>query len=261
MEPYADRGSTSPASGPLVSASLRGIAWLLARHARDLAAIVVVVGSFHLLVSGRLPADLGAKGLGILLLLVGLTLFVQGLSTSLFPLAEELTETIARDGRVPLVLGFAFCVGFASTAAEPALVSFTSQAAPLLAPDRGPAETARLADALRYGAAGGVGLSLVVSCLRIVLGWPAAGFVLGGYGVALALALVTPAPVAGIAFDAGVAATSAINIPLLAAIGVGFSTVLRARDPLLDGFGLVALASLMPMLTILAGAALFRGAA
>jgi hypothetical protein len=84
--------------------------------------------------------------------------------------------------------------------------------------------------------------------------WPAAPLVLGGYGAALLLALGAPAAVSGVAFDAGAAATSAINIPLIMALGVGTASVIRGRNPIGDGFGLVALASVMPMIAVLLGA-------
>ena len=231
------------------------MARLVLRHVRSLSPIVAVIAISQVLLFREVPADLGAKVVGLLLILIGMTFFVQGLETSLFPLAEELTETIARRGRIGVLLGFAFCIGFGSTVAEPALVAFVAQALPVMAPDREPAEAMRLAATLRYAVAAGVGVSLVLSCLRIVMGWPAWWLVLGGYGVAAVLASTTATPLAGVAFDAGVAATSAINVPLIAAIGVGLATVLRARSPLVDGFGLVALASLMPMLTLLVGAA------
>ncbi|MGY6710305.1 MAG: DUF1538 family protein, partial [Rhizobiaceae bacterium] len=118
-------------------------------------------------------------------------------------------------------------------------------------------ETARIALGLRVATSIAVGLSVVLSILRIVLGWSALAPILAIYGLACLLVLVQPLPMAGIAFDAGAAATSAINIPLIAALGIGLATVLEGRSPLADGFGAVALASAMPMITILVGATLF----
>jgi hypothetical protein len=90
------------------------------------------------------------------------------------------------------------------------------------------------------------------------VGWPASLPVLVVYGLTLALVVLQPTAMEGIAFDAGAAATSAINIPLIAALGVGLATVLEGRSPLADGFGAAALASVMPMIVILVGSVVVR---
>jgi hypothetical protein len=110
------------------------------------------------------------------------------------------------------------------------------------------------ATALRFGISGGVGLAVALGTMRIVLGWPVAPLILGGYGTALLLALGAPGAIGGLAFDAGAAATSAINIPLIMALGVGIASVIQGRNPIADGFGLVAFASVMLMIAVLLGA-------
>ena len=229
----------------------------LARNGRDLAPIIIVVAFFQFAIVQQPVDDLGMKLVGLVLVLIGLTLFLAGLSWSLFPLGERLAEEFAQRANLLLLLAFAFAVGFGSTVAEPALVAVTEQAATAMASADPQDETARIALGLRVATSIAVGLSVVLSILRIVLGWSTLAPILAIYGLACLLVLVQPLPMAGIAFDAGAAATSAINIPLIAALGIGLATVLEGRSPLADGFGAVALASAMPMITILVGATLF----
>jgi|LNFM01.2.fsa_nt_gb hypothetical protein len=237
---------------------LPGLLRVLLENLRDLAPLLVVVGFFYAVVLGAAPPAIGTKLAGLLLVLFGLTFFVRGLSMSLFPLGEGLADTFARRGNVILLLSFAFAIGFGSTVAEPALLSVTRQAAMAAAEaglvEGGEAGAMRTALLLRYAASAAVGFAVVLGCLRILLGWPAWWLLLGGYGLVAALGLMRDTPLLGVAFDAGAAATSAINIPLIAALGIGLASVIRGRRPLADGFGIVALASLMPMLVVLLGA-------
>jgi hypothetical protein len=229
----------------------------LIQNGRDLAPVILVIAFFQFAVVQETVPALGEKFIGLAFVLVGLTLFIAGLSWSLFPLGERLAEEFARRANLWLLLAFAFAVGFGSTVAEPALISVSWQAAMAMNIDGTPDEIARTALVLRLATSAAVGLSVMLSCIRIVLGWPALAPILVIYGLACLLVLVQPTPMAGIAFDAGAAATSAINIPLIAALGIGLATVLEGRSPLTDGFGAVALASAMPMITILLGATLF----
>jgi len=200
--------------------------------------------------------DVAEKFIGVGFVLLGLTLFLAGLSTSLFPLGEQLAEEFAQKANLWLLLSFAFAIGFASTVAEPALIAVADQAASAMAQTGAKAEISRIALVLRLATAAAVGLAVVLSCIRIIKGWPALAPVFAVYAVAVIVVLLQAPPMAGIAFDAGAAATSAINIPLIAALGIGLATVLEGRSPLADGFGVVALASAMPMITILLGALL-----
>lgn len=224
---------------------------------RDLAPIVLVVGFFQIFVLQEPVPDLMAKVTGGVLVLVGLALFLAGLSLSLFPLGEQLAEEFARKADIRLLLLFAFAIGFGSTVAEPALIAVTEQAAAAMASNGDDGNIATTALMLRLATSAAVGLAVVLSCLRIIWGWPALAPVLVVYGLALAIIVLHPSSMEGIAFDAGAAATSAINIPLITALGIGLATVLEGRSPLADGFGAVALASAMPMIVILAGAAVF----
>ncbi len=241
---------------------LPGLVRVLIENLRDLAPLLLVVGFFYAVVLGTSPPEIGTMLAGLMLVLFGLTFFGRGLAMSLFPLGEGLADTFARRGNVLLLLAFAFAIGFGSTVAEPALLAVTMKAA-MAAADAGlvaggEAGAARTALVLRYAAAAAVGLAVVLGCLRILIGWPVWWLLLGGYGLAALLALTRDTPLLGVAFDAGAAATSAINIPLIAALGIGLASAIGGRRPLADGFGLVALASLMPMLVVLLGSLLLE---
>lgn len=228
----------------------------LVRNLRDLAIIAAILVLFQFGVVQEPLTATGEKLLGAVLIVCGLTLFLAGLSLSLFPLGERLAEQFARRGSLGLLLLFAFGIGFGSTVVEPALIAVTDQAAAAIVADSAntaDGATARTAMTLRLVTAIAVGLSVVGSCVRIIRGWPAFAPVIALYSIALLLVILFPTRMAGIAFDASAAATSAINIPLIAAIGIGLATVIEGRSPLTDGFGTVALASAVPIVTVLAG--------
>jgi len=225
---------------------------------RDIVPLLLLVGFFYGVVLRAPPADPGAVLAGAVLVVLGLAFFVHGLSMSLFPLGEGLADTLARRGNLGVLLAFAFAIGFGSTVAEPALYAVTMKAAAAAAEaglvTGGEAAETRAGVALRYAVSASVGCAVALGCLRIVLGWPAWWFLLGGYVLVAVLGLVRDTKLLGVAFDAGAAATSAINIPLIAALGIGLAAAIRGRRPLADGFGVVALASLMPMLVVLLAA-------
>lgn len=242
--------------------NIRAIARLLRQNLRDLLPIILVITFFQLVVIGEPIPDAGARVGGLVMVLLGLTFFVSGLETSIFPLGEGLADALARRGSVALLLSFAFLLGFGSTFAEPALAAVADQAAEAAASsgviDSLPDTLSRYSLWLRTASAVAIGIGVTIGVLRIVKGWPAAWFVVAGYVLVMLLSLGGPDTFVGIAMDAGAAATSAINVPLMAALGVGLATIMRGRTPLVDGFGVVALASIMPMLVVLT-AALFMG--
>jgi len=242
--------------------NLRGFARLLGQNLRDLVPNIVVIALFQWVVIGEPMADGGERLVGFVLVLLGLTFFVSGLETSIFPIGEGLADALARRGSVALLLIFAFTLGFGSTFAEPALAAVADQAAEAAASsgiiDKGPETLSYYSLLLRIASAVSVGVGVTISVLRIVKGWPAAWLVVGGYALVSLLTFLGPDTFVGIAMDAGAAATSATNVPLMTALGVGLATIMRGRSPLVDGFGLVAVASIMPMLTVLT-AALFMG--
>lgn len=237
---------------------LRAVASALFASLRDMAPLLLILAAFQFLVLRQLPENPGALILGMAAVLVGLTLFVRGLEMSLFPIGEALADAMARRGNAFWLLGFAFALGFGSTAAEPALAAVALKAAAAMVGDpefpATEAQLAALAAQIRYGVAAGLGLALMLGVWRILKGWPLIALVLPGYGLVALVALFSDAAFVAVALDAGTAATSAINIPLMLALGIGLAGVLRSRSPLTDGFGMVVLASLAPMLLFLAAA-------
>lgn len=229
---------------------------MLVDNARDLAPIVLVIAFFQLLILREPITGLADKLIGLGFVLIGLSLFLGGLSMSLFPLGERLAGEFVQRGNTGLLLIFAFAIGFGSTVAEPALILVVEEAAAAMAPAGDRAELIRIALALRWTTAIAVGLSLVLSCLRILRGWPPWAPVVGVYAIALLVIVLQPPATASIAFDAGAAATSAINVPLIAALGIGLAAAVPGRTPLADGFGAIAMASAMPMIVLLLGSLL-----
>ena len=231
---------------------------LLGGSLRDLAPVVGVIGLFQLLVvRAPLPADLDPltllAGLGAVLL--GLTLFVQGLEIGLFPVGENLAGAFARRGSVVWLITFAFALGFGTTVAEPALIAVADEAAQVVAAGgliaQSPTDRDEFAFTLRLVVAFAVGFAVVLGVLRIVFGWSLTALIIGGYVVVLLLTLVAPEAIVGIAYDSGGVTTSTITVPLLTALGVGLSLSIRGRNTMIDGFGLIAFASLTPMMFVL----------
>lgn len=225
---------------------------------RDMLPILLTIGLFHLLVTGRPPEGPGTLIAGLIAALVGLTLLVQGLEMSLFPLGEALADAMTLRRHPAWLMAFAFALGFGSTVAEPALAAVASEAAGALVRETGfPATEARLAALamqIRYGVALSLGLAMMLGVWRILKGWPVIWLVLPAYAAIALVTLVSGAPFVAVALDVGTAATSVINIPLMMALGIGLASVLRSRDALMDGFGMVVLASLAPMLAFLVAA-------
>ncbi len=227
----------------------------LFRSARDLLPIMVVVGFFQTLVF-RQPIDNFSQLLiGVALVIVGLALFVSGLEMGLFPIGEGMAHEFARKGSVPWLVLFAFALGFGTTFAEPALIAISEKAAALRALEiSAEAEVAAqesFALALRTTVAIAVGLALVIGVIRILKGWPLHLIIISGYALVLVLTLFAPQEMVAIAYDSGGITTSTITVPLTAALGIGLANSIQGRNPLLDGFGLIALASLTPILLVL----------
>jgi len=223
---------------------------------RDLAPIVLVVAFFQLVVVRAPLPDLGGILAGAVLVLVGLTLFVRGLEMGLFPLGETMAYRFARKGSVAWLLLFAFALGFGTTIAEPALIAIADEAAKVAAQDgaivASDAARSSYAHGLRLTVALSVGAAVVIGVVRILKGWPIHWFIMAGYCGVVVLTSFAPPEIIGIAYDSGGVTTSTVTVPLVAALGVGLAQSIRGRNPLLDGFGLIAFASLMPMIFVLA---------
>ena len=222
---------------------------------RDLAPIIVVIAFFQIVVLRQPFPDFGSVAVGLVCVVAGLTLFIQGLESGLFPLGEAIAQAFARKGSLTALLAFAFCLGFATTVAEPALIAVTAEAAEVaaeagaIAADAG--ARAAYAFELRLVVALSVGAALVLGVIRILKGWPLHRLIIGGYVLVSAMTAFAPAEIVGVAYDSGGVTTSTITVPLVTALGVGLASSIRGRNPLIDGFGLIAFASLTPMIFVL----------
>ncbi len=237
-------------------ASVLSLLRLSLRSVRDLAPIVLVIAFFQLAVLRQPLPDLGSIVAGLILVILGLTLFVQGLEMGLFPIGESMAHGFARKGNAVWLLAFAFCLGFATTIAEPALIAVADEAARAAAEGGliGPApETLEsFAFGLRMSVAVAVGVALLIGIMRIVRGWPIHRLIIGGYIVVIAVTPLAPEEIVGVAYDSGGVTTGTITVPLVTALGVGLAQMIKGRNPMIEGFGLMALASLTPILFVMA---------
>lgn len=223
---------------------------------RDLAPVVVVIFFFQLVVLGQPAANLLGLLEGAVLVVLGLTLFVYGLQLALFPLGESLAFALAERGSFAWLIAFAFLLGFGTTIAEPALTAVAAEAAGAAATsgaiEDSAAAKSSYALGLRLTVGLAVGLGLVLGVTRIVMGWSLPKIVIGGYVLVLLLTLVAPPDTIGIAYDSGGVTTSVITVPLVTALGIGLASSLSGRNPLSDGFGMIAIVMLAPMILVLA---------
>ncbi|SMM99769.1 Permease of the major facilitator superfamily [uncultured Candidatus Thioglobus sp.] len=226
----------------------------LTDSAKDLTPIVVVIAFFQIVVLQQNIPNLGEIIIGTVFVWLGLTLFIYGLKLGLFPIGEALAHAFVKKGSLFWLILFAFTLGFSATIAEPALIAVANEAgriAQLGGLISSAEEVDNYAQTLRYIVAISVGLSLILSVLRILKGWPLQYFVIGGYLLVIITTTLAPDYIIGIAYDSGGVTTSTITVPLLTAIGVGLASSIRGRNPLTDGFGVIAIAALMPIIAVM----------
>ncbi|WP_425403319.1 DUF1538 family protein [Hwanghaeella sp.] len=232
-----------------------GLARLMLSSLRDLAPIILVIFVFQVFVLQQPFPNLDEILPGLILVVVGLTFFVQGLELGLFPLGEDMAQAFAKKGNLTALLSFAFCLGFGTTAAEPALIAVAKEAAEAAAEGgvlaRDTEAMANYAMGLRITVAVSVGAALVLGVIRILKGWPLPYLIIGGYVLVAAMTVFAPDEIIGVAYDSGGVTTSTITVPLVTALGVGLASVIRGRNPMIDGFGLIAMASLSPMIFVM----------
>lgn len=223
---------------------------------RDLTPIILVIVFFQLFVLKQPIPNLGEMLAGLLFVLFGLALFVRGLEIGLFPMGEAMAHAFAKKGNVFWLLLFAFLLGFGTTVAEPALIAVAGKAAEIAAQGGLIATTEQAMDdyafGLRMTVALSVGTAIVLGVLRILVGWPLHFFIIGGYLLVVMMTYFAPHEIIGIAYDSGGVTTSTITVPLVTALGVGLASSIKGRNPMLDGFGLIAFASLVPMIFVMA---------
>lgn len=222
---------------------------------RDLLPIVFVIAFFQLIVLHQPLPDLFGLLSGTVLVVLGLTFFTFGLEMGLFPIGESMAHAFARKGSVMWLLLFAFALGFGTTIAEPALIAVAKEAATIAADgaiiDATESAQQSYADGLRITVAISVGLAIVVGVLRILRGWPIQYLIAGGYLMVVVMTTFAPEFIIGIAYDSGGVTTSTITVPLITALGVGLASSIKGRNPMIDGFGLIAFASLSPIIFVL----------
>lgn len=231
---------------------------------RDVVPIAAILFGFQLLVLRQPIKDPGRVGLGMVFVLLGLTLFLEGLELALFPLgrlmAGQLTAASFIHGGVPelvrvawddyiWVYAFAAAIGFSTTIAEPALLAVAMKA------NQVSGGTITVVG-LRVAVAVGVALGVALGAFRIVTGTPLHWYIISGYVVVIIQTTLAPRKIIPLAYDSGGVTTSTVTVPLVAALGLGLAETIPGRSPILDGFGLIAFASLFPIMAVMAYAQL-----
>ncbi|WP_240207615.1 DUF1538 domain-containing protein [Vibrio sp. CyArs1] len=234
---------------------LKALLHSMASSFKDLLPIVLVVLFFQLVVLQEPLPNVLSILFGLLLVVLGLTFFVFGLEMGLFPIGESMAQSFARKGSVFWLMVFSFCLGFGTTIAEPALTAVSAEAAEVAAEGGKIPMTEEAmqdyADGLRLAVAISVGVAIVLGVLRILKGWPIQWMIIGGYVGVVILTGFAPEYIIGVAYDSGGVTTSTITVPLVTALGVGLASTIKGRNPMLDGFGLIAFASLLPMMFVM----------
>lgn len=234
---------------------LRNFLHALQRSARDLAPIVLVISFFQIAILQQPFPDAVGLISGMLLVVIGLTLFIRGLELGLFPIGESLAYDFARKGSLVWLLVFAFALGFGTTVAEPALIAVASEAAKVAAEGGmiidSDESRADYAFGLRITVAISVGTAILIGVLRILKGWPIQYLIIAGYAGVVVITMFAPEEIIGIAYDSGGVTTSTVTVPLVTALGVGLASSIKGRNPMIDGFGLIAFASLTPMMFVM----------
>jgi hypothetical protein len=243
-------------------AGLASVVRLALETLRDVLPIAITLVLFQAVILRRRLPHPRRFLVGFAYVLAGLTLFVVGLEEALFPLgrtmAEQLTdptflvgeEAAASGAPIPWweyywVYVFAAAVGFATTIAEPALIAVSLKA------EEASGGAVR-SWPLRLAVAVGVGAAVALGALRIVTGTPLEVYMIGGYLVVVVQTVFARRNIVPLAYDSGGVTTSTVTVPLVTALGLGLAGTVPGRSPLLDGFGLIALASLFPMITVMA---------
>jgi len=222
---------------------------------RDLAPIVLVIALFQVFVIGEPVTGVLSLMFGGLLVVAGLAFFIFGLRIALFPVGEGLAHSLAKKGSAFWLFTFSFLLGFGTTIAEPALLAVADEAAEVAVDAGAIAQTERAAEnyalGLRLVVALSVGVALLLGVLRIITNWSLPLMIIGGYVLVVLVTTVAPPEIVGIAYDSGGVTTSTVTVPLVTALGVGLASSLKGRNPMTDGFGLIAFASLTPILFVL----------
>lgn len=237
---------------------VRNLAATAASTALDVAPIVGILVVFQLAVLRRKLPNLRRIAAGFVCVLAGLTLFLVGLETALFPIGETMARQLAAPETVGaerladgvqwsdylLVYAFAAAIGFATTVAEPSLIAVALKAEDVSGGAVG-------AWGLRIAVALGVAFGVALGCFRIVTGTPLPWYIVAAYVVAIAQTFWAARSIVPLAYDSGGVTTSTVTVPVVAALGLGLAAAIPGRSPLIDGFGLIAFASVFPIVSVL----------
>ncbi len=233
----------------------------VANSALDVLPIVAFLFAFQWLVIGERMPNGGQIIVGFLFVVVGLGLFLEGLEQSLFPLgrmmaaqlthpeflldtAEHAVAEFTWDDFYWVYI-FAVTVGFSTAMAEPSLMAVAMKANTV-------SGGAISVVGLRVAVATGAGIGVALGCLRVITGVPLPYFVAAGYLVVIVQTIAAPKEIVPLAYDSGGVTTSTVTVPLVAALGLGLADAVPGRSPLVDGFGLIALTAMFPIISVLA---------
>jgi hypothetical protein len=232
---------------------------------RDVTPIMAILFGFQLLVLRKKIKNPTRVLIGMVLVILGLALFLEGLEMVLFPIGRLMAEQLTApefiygvDALIPAqpdwtdyywVYAFAGAIGFATTIAEPALIAVAIKA------NQVSGGTVKV-NGLRVAVAIGVAVGVALGAFRIITGTPLHWYIITGYVLVIIQTAFAPKSIIPLAYDSGGVTTSTVTVPLVAALGLGLSETIPGRSPLLDGFGLIAFASLFPIIAVMAYAQL-----
>jgi len=225
---------------------------------RDVAPIVVLIAVFQIFIIKKSIPNLKKVVIGVVLVIIGLTFFLIGLDKALFPLGELMAKQLSSPEFVAdnysgsltdwqayyWVYIFAALIGFSTTIAEPALYAVAVKANEVSGGTIGVLN-------LRFVVAIGVAIALVIGTYRIVVGDSLVTYIMVGYIIVVIQTIFVKKDIVALAYDSGGVTTSTVTVPIVAALGLGLASVVPGRNPALDGFGLIAFASVFPMITVL----------
>jgi hypothetical protein len=222
---------------------------------KDVFPVIAVITFFQLIVIRQPFPNLEESLIGVTLVIFGLFIFLLGLETALFPIGERMANQFASLGNVWWLIFFGFALGFSTTIAEPALTVIAGKAGNLAAEAgailNSKDSISKFVYGLRITVALSVGIAIALGVIRIIKGWPLTWFIMVGYALIVLATFFAPREIIGIAYDSGGITTSTITVPLITALGLGLAANIRGRNPIMDGFGLIALASMAPILFVM----------
>lgn len=225
--------------GPILA-----VAFEIARMFLDVLPIVAVIVGFQYLVIQRHITHVKRAMVGFVMVVVGLYAFVVGLKLGLFPIGDRMAVQLAGFDTMLFVYLFAFATGLAATLAEPALIAIGEQA-------EGAARGRLKATHVRLIAATGVALGITVGAHRIIVGDDFHLYFIGVVALLILTTLLAPKYIVALSYDVGGAGSTAVNVPLVTALGMGLASQIDGRSTLIDGFGLVAFATIVPVVTVM----------